>query len=121
MHNFKKLDIWINSLEFSKFIYLKTAQFPKEEQFGLTSQMRRSSVSIVSNIAEGSGRGSDKEFIRFLEISITSSFESETQLILSKELNYLSLEYFDKLENKLQSIQKMIFGFKKEFIKVNRS
>ena len=117
MHNFKKLDIWINSLELSKFIYLKTAQFPKEEQFGLISQIRRSSISIVSNIAEGSGRGSDKEFSRFLDISIASSFELETQLILSKELNYLSLEDFDTLEKELQAIQKMIFGFKKNLLK----
>lgn len=112
MHNFKKLDIWINSLELSKFIYLKTIQFPKEEQFGLISQIRRCSVSIVSNIAEGSGRGSDKELSRFLDISIASSFQLETQLILSKELNYLSLEDFKKVEKDLQSIQKMIFGFK---------
>lgn len=117
MHNFKKLDIWINSLELSKFIYLKTIQFPKEEQFGLISQIiRRCSVSIVSNIAEGSGRGSDKEFSRFLDISIASSFELETQLILFKELNYLSLEDFEKVEKDLQSIQKMIFGFKKNLL-----
>lgn len=117
MHNFKKLDIWMDSLELSKFIYLKTIQFPKEEQFGLTSQIRRCSVSIVSNIAEGSGRGSDKEFSRFLDISIASSFELETQLILSKELNYLSLEDFEKAEKDLQTIQKMIFGFKKNLLK----
>ena len=112
MHNFKKLDIWINSLELSKFIYLKTAQFPKEEQFGLISQIRRSSISIVSNIAEGSSRRSNKEFSRFLEIAIGSCYEIETQLLIAIDLNFISFDKTGEIIKELNEIIKMISRFK---------
>lgn len=116
MHNFKKLGIWKNAFELTRLIYEATSTFPREEVYGLTAQIRRSSVSIASNIAEGSGRGTDKEFNRFLEIALGSSFELETQLLLCKELNLMTGEHFDDIEPRLQELQKMIFGFKKTLL-----
>lgn len=78
MKDFKSLKVWQKGIKLVIEIYKSTKHFPQEELYGLTSQMRRSSVSIPSNIAEGSGRSSDKDFHRFLEISIGSAFELET-------------------------------------------
>jgi len=95
-------------MEFSLLVYQITSTFPKEEKFGLTSQIRRCAVSIPSNIAEGSSRDSSKDFSRFLRISIGSSFELETQLLLSKKLEFISHDDFDNLEIILNEIQKML-------------
>ncbi|HET8860408.1 four helix bundle protein [Marivirga sp.] len=111
MHNFKNLKIWEKSMEISLLIYKITNGFPNEEKYGLTSQIRRCAVSIPSNIAEGSSRNSNKEFARFLSISIGSSFELETQLMLSKELNFISESDFNSLEINLNEIQKMLNSF----------
>lgn len=97
-------------------IYKTSNSFPKEEQYGLTSQIRRSAVSIPSNIAEGSGRNSDKDFHRFLEISLGSSFELETQIIIAHELEFLSDTEFNDLNDKVQEEQKMISGLQKSLI-----
>ncbi len=86
MRNFRKLDIWAQGIEIVKMIYQIANKLPKEEAYGLRSQITRASVSVPSNIAEGSSRNSDKEFKRFLEIAIGSLFELETQLIIIKEL-----------------------------------
>ncbi len=118
MHNFKKLKVWEKSMDLAENIYLKTTDFPIEEKYSLTSQLRRCAVSIPSNIAEGSSRSSDKDFSRFLTISLGSSFELETQLILSKRLNYLHEEQFNSLQNELDEIQKMLIVFNKK-INVN--
>ena len=112
MHNFKKLDIWIKSMDLASEIYLLTNSFPSIERFGLISQMQRSAVSIPSNIAEGSAKSSNKDFSRFLEMSIGSSFELETQLILATKLNYLESEVSISTQNKINELQKMIIGFK---------
>lgn len=98
-------------MEISLLIYKITNGFPNEEKYGLTSQIRRCAVSIPSNIAEGSSRNSNKEFARFLSISIGSSFELETQLMLSKELNFISESDFNSLEINLNEIQKMLNSF----------
>src|SRR5690606_40019983 len=90
MHNFKELKVWQNAMSLTKAIYLITDQFPDKERFGLTSQIRRSAVSIPSNIAEGSGRGTDKDFVHFLHITFGSACELETQIILANELTYIS-------------------------------
>jgi len=82
MHNFKDLKVWQKSMDLAIDIYKATSLFPRDEKFGLVSQIKRCSVSIPSNIAEGSGRGSDKEFNHFLNISQGSAFELETQLII---------------------------------------
>ena len=93
-------------------IYQLTNTFPNNEKFGLSSQMNRSAVSIPSNIAEGSAKSSNKDFARFLEMSIGSSYELETELTIASKLNYMELDVFVSLQNKIVEIQKMIIGFK---------
>ncbi len=89
MHNFKELNVWKLSMQLSKTIFTVTRTFPSEEKFILTSQIMLSAISIPSNIAEGSGRKSDKDFHHFLTISLGSSFELETQIILAQDFNYI--------------------------------
>jgi four helix bundle protein len=84
--NHKDLEVWKRSIELAKAIYELTARFPASEMYGLVAQMRRSAISAASNIAEGAGRDSDKEFIHFLYITLGSVSEIETQYILAKEL-----------------------------------
>lgn len=109
-HNFRELIIWKDALKVVKSTYEFCKLLPAEEKFGIVNQMQRSSVSIASNIAEGSGRNSDKDFLRFINIAISSSFELETQLILCKEL--FDIENKKLLED-LNTLQKMIRGFAK--------
>lgn len=116
MHNFRKLDIWMEARQLVKEIYLLTKNYPMQEQFGLTSQIRRAVISIPSNIAEGSSKSSDKDFARFLEMSIGSSYELETQSTLSYDLAYLSEEQFERITSSLQSHQKKMYNFKKKLI-----
>ena len=104
----KNLKVWQKSMELVKLIYVNTKSFPKEELFGLASQMRRAIVSIPSNIAEGYGRNSDKECERFLYIALGSATELETQLIISKELEYISEDKFQSLDSSLNEIIKML-------------
>jgi len=111
MHNFKELRIWQDSVDIVEDIYKVLKDFPKNEQYGLVSQMNRCSVSIPSNIAEESGRGSNKDFIRFLNISLFSAFELETQLIISKRIEFINTESFNSINTKLTKVQKMIFVF----------
>ncbi len=89
MMTHKDLDIWKLGIELVEQVYKATAEFPKEEIYGLTNQMRRASVSIPSNISEGAARGSKKEFIKFLYIALGSLAELETQTIISEKLGYL--------------------------------
>ena len=84
----KDLDVWKFSIRFVKDIYQLTSKFPSEEKFGLTAQIRRSAVSIPSNISEGSARNSNKDYVRFLYIALGSLSEIETQLIIAKELSF---------------------------------
>lgn len=85
-HNFRELKIWQESMKLVRNIYILTSELPSQEKYGLASQLNRCSISIPSNIAEGSGRTSEKEFIHFLRISLSSSYELETQLILVEDL-----------------------------------
>jgi four helix bundle protein len=110
MHNFKELKVWQDSMELSKIIYGVTKHFPIEERFNLTSQIARCSISIPSNIAEGCGRATDKDFLRFLAISRASTYELETQLILAHDFNYLSANDFSNIIDKLAQIQRMLNG-----------
>lgn len=89
MKSFKKLKVWQNGIEIVKHTYLLTSLLPDEEKFNLSSQMKRSSVSIPSNIAEGSSRKSEKDYSRFPEIAQGSCFELETQLIIAQELGFI--------------------------------
>ena len=108
MNNFKKLIVWQKAREFVKDMYLITKNFPKEELFGLTAQIRRATVSIALNIAEGSGRGTNADFARFLDIAFGSAFEVEAQIILSFDLEFITDEEYNVLNLKIQEIQKMI-------------
>lgn len=114
MHNFKQLHVWQVARTFVQEIYLQTNQFPELERFGITSQLRRASVSISSNIAESSGR-KEKQFEHFLRMAQTFAFEVENLLILSCDLNYLSQEEFLHLESIIIKNQKMLFGPIKRF------
>ena len=113
MHNFKELKIWQLTRCFVKDVYLLSRKFPDDERFGLTQQIRRAAISISSNIAEGSGRGTNKEFSHFLDIANGSAFEVEAQLILSLDLEYITQIEFDCINENLQTIEKMIFNFNK--------
>jgi len=110
MHNFKELKVWKEAMELSKIIYNITKSFPNEEKFGLTSQIIRCTISVPSNIAEGCGRGTDKEFARFLSISRGSTYELETQLILAHNFAYLSTVDCNNIIEKLSQIQRMLNG-----------
>ncbi len=113
MHNYKKLNVWISSISLVKNIYNLTRKFPKEEMFVLTQQLRRAAISIPSTIAEGAGRNSNAQFKNFLQISIGSCFEVETQLIISKELEYISEEELETISKELDSIMKMNHNLQK--------
>lgn len=110
MHRFKDLKFWQLSREFCKDIYDITSTFPEEEKFGLTSQLRRATVSITSNIAEGSSR-TNKDFSRFLIMSLGSCYEVETQLLIASDLDFLTVEKNTFLQQKLSVIIKMISKF----------
>lgn len=113
MHNYKELKVWKMAIELGELTYSITASFPDSEKFGLISQMRRSSVSIASNIAEGAGRSSKKEFAQFLSYAYGSSCELETQLILATRIGFLNEQVSKPLEDLIEQVQKMIFGLKK--------
>lgn len=112
MHNFRELKIWQVAIELVKDIYHLTKSFPQEEKFGLISQIQRSAISIPSNIAEGSGRGSDKDFIRFLDIAVGSAFELETQLIISAEIKYTNQTEIHNILDNLKNLQNMFHGLR---------
>jgi len=110
MKTHKNLDVWKNSVEFVSEVYKLTNTFPDNEKFGLINQIRRSAISIPSNIAEGAGRNTKKEFSRFIHIAQGSATELETQLIISKNLEYINQEQYASNLEKLTSIMKMLSG-----------
>jgi len=112
-HNFKKLDVWKRSIDLVEFVYQLTKIFPDEEKFGLISQMRRCSVSVASNIAEGSSRQTVKHFNHFLILSLGSVFELQTQAIIVLRLQYLNNDQYVELDKQLVILRKMLFGFQK--------
>ena len=111
MHNFKELKIWQKARVLVKDIYVLSEILPNAEKFSFTSQLQRAAVSIPSNIAEGSGRGTDKEFCRFLDIAISSSYELESLILIGNDLNYFSDEKISTLIENLHELQKMMIGF----------
>jgi len=117
MHNFKELKVWQKAIDLAVDIYKAMASYPNDEKYGLVSQMKRCSVSIPSNIAEGSGRGTNKDFNRFLEISQGSAFELETQLIISQRLALIENETANDLIAKTTEIQKMVFALGNKILK----
>ena len=110
----KKLKVWQLSIELVKHIYRMTENFPDKEKFGLISQLRRASVSISSNIAEGAARNTKKEFINFLHIASGSLSEIDTLLIISKELNFLNFDQFNELNEKLVNLDILLKGLIKK-------
>lgn len=111
--SYHDLRIWQSGIKLVKSIYGLTSNFPKNEVFGLSSQMQRAAVSIPSNIAEGQVRGSDKEFKRFLQIALASSAELETQIIIAKELRYLAEEDYNITIQALNELAKQIRSLSK--------
>ena len=109
-HNFKNLKIWILSMDITSNIHKICLEFPKSEIYGLVSQMNRASVSMPSNIAEGSNR-ENKHFQHYLNISLGSSFELQTQLIIANQNKYITDEKLIEIENKIIEFQKMTTGF----------
>lgn len=116
--NYQSLKIWQKSMELCRKIYKITLLFPKEEIYGLTYQIRRSSVSIPSNIAEGSRRVSDKEFSNFILIARVSLAEIETQIILAHNFFYLDKGILEKLLKEIIELDKMIFSFHKSLLRL---
>lgn len=110
MKSHKDLEVWKRSVELVKTIYELTKSFPKEELYGITNQIRRSAVSIPSNIAEGAARNYNKEFIQFLYIALGSIAELETQIIISEKLSFLSKDYSENIQSELIEIKNMTLG-----------
>lgn len=116
MHNYQELSVWKKSVELSVKIYSLTKFFPTEEKFGLTSQIRRSSTSIAANIAEGAGRGTDKDFANFLSIAAGSTFELETHLIVANRIELLYSDSHRELSHELDQIKKMLFSLRQKLL-----
>ncbi|HRK28871.1 MAG TPA: four helix bundle protein [Chitinophagales bacterium] len=114
MHDFRKLEVWQRTLNLTLEVYKVTANFPKEEMFGLKSQINRSVVSIPTNIAEGAGRNTRKDFNRFLSYATGSCYELETQLIIAERLGYIPPTNFLQIKTELNIVGKMIFNLKKQ-------
>lgn len=110
MKDYKKFLVWQKSHQLTLDVYKILHSFPKEEMFGLTSQMKRASSSIPTNIAEGCGRNSDKDFARFLVIAFGSANELEYQIILSSDLNFIQSELSEKLLAQFEEVKKMLNG-----------
>jgi four helix bundle protein len=117
MHNFQELIIWQKAMNITENVYRLSAEFPKEEKYGLTSQIRRSAVSVPSNIAEGAGRNTNGEFKNFLGIASGSSNELFTQLLLSYRLDLVSKEQVEPILNQLVEVQKINYSLIKKFSK----
>ena len=116
MHDFKKLTVWQKMRVFVKKLYLLTQKFPNAEKFGLTQQIRRASVSMISNIAEGSGRNTTPDLAHFVDMANGSAFEVETQLYLAIDLEYITQQEFEDILSQLQEIEKMLYNLRKSLI-----
>jgi four helix bundle protein len=112
-----KLEVWTRSIDLVSELYLATKDFPKNELYGIVSQIRRAGVSIPANIAEGSARTGKKESLHFLSISIGSSSELATLLLISKKVHYLDENQYNSLSMQLNSISRMLTGLKKSIMK----
>ena len=112
MHNYNNLQIWQQSMDLTTYIYKVVSNFPSMEKFGIASQMTRAAVSIPSNIAEGSGRATDKEFCHFLSIAIGSSYELHTQVVVCERVGYIDATLSEKLQETIQQLQRMLIAYK---------
>lgn len=116
MHNFKELKIWQKAIDICVKVYTVAGTFPKDELYGLNTQMKRAAASIAANISEGAGRNSDKEFLYFLGIANGSSYELQTHLVIANRVNLLSDDIFEQLLYELDEIQKMSRVFQQRLI-----
>jgi four helix bundle protein len=117
MHDYKKLGVWKDSIDLVERIYLLVKSFPDNERYGLTAQLTRASVSIPSNIAEGAGKSSDKEFQHFISHALGSCFEVETQIIIAARLKYINEIESQETIDMIDKIQKKLYRLKNSFIK----
>ena len=108
MKDFRQLKVWEKSHRLALAVYKVTKGFPKEELYGLTSQIRRASMSVPTNIAEGCGRNTDAEFARFAQIAMGSASETEYQLLLARDLEFLSQNDHEKLYNDVEEVKRML-------------
>ena len=113
MFNFEKLDVWQKAVILADVIYSQTRNFPADERFGLTNQMRRAAISISSNIAEGSSRMSQADFSRFIEIATGSVFEVTSQAFIAKKQGFLSKEKFRSIYQGTEELSRMLSGLRK--------
>lgn len=116
----KKLDAWRYSVDLVKEMYRLTAAFPKEEIYGLTSQMRRAAVSVPSNLAEGAARRNNKEFIQFLYVALGSLSELDTQVHIARELKYIKDKEIEGVAGLIEKTSKLIFGLIRKRQEVGR-
>jgi four helix bundle protein len=112
MFGFERLDVWQKAIEMTDYVYTMTRAFPNDERFGLTSRIRRSAVSIASNIAEGSGRGSNPDFCRFIEIAYSSLMELITQLKIANRQSFLAQPAYSEAYEKCGQIARMLSGLR---------
>jgi len=117
MFKFEKLDVWHKAVEYADLIYKFSREFPSEERFGLTRQLRNSAVSVSSNIAEGSSRSSDTDLARFIEIAYGSLLESVSELHIAKRQQYLKTGAFKESYQKAENLAKMLSGFRRNLKK----
>ncbi|MFK7903628.1 MAG: four helix bundle protein [Chitinophagales bacterium] len=117
MHNFREIKSWKKSRIVVKEIYVLTRKFPREELYGLTSQIRRAAISIPANIAEGSGRNTNKDFCKFLGYALASAYEVETELILSYDLGFISKDEVSEVGEKVREVEKLIYGLIRKYEK----
>ena len=116
MFNFEKLEVWHQAIEFADLVYSNTRNFPSDERFGLTNQMRRAAISISSNIAEGSSRNSRKDFARFIEITTGSVFEVVSQSFIARNQGHLTEAQFQSHYTAAQQQGKMLSGLRRSLL-----
>ena len=118
MFNFEKLDVWQKAIDFAELVYKHTRQFPDDERFGLTNQMRRAAVSISSNIAEGTARMSQTDFARFIEIAPGSVFEVISQAFVGRREGFLDEADFRAIYKVAEEVGRMLSGLRKSLVEV---
>ena len=121
MQDFRKLDVWRKAHALTLSVYAATSRFPRQEEYGLTSQLRRAASSIPANIAEGCGRGGSVELARFLQIALGSASELEYHLILAHDLHHLDEAAFNKLATDTSEVKRMLTGLRRRLIPARRA
>ena len=121
MFRFENLEVWQKAIDYAGCVYKETRQFPNDERYGLTSQMRRAAVSVSSNIAEGSGRNSDVDFARFVEIAYGSLMETVSQAQVAKIQGWIQNDGFDELRQRADQLARMLSGLRSSLLKRSNS